>query len=325
MNYNSSGKYNSNLNYNSAAICIIKFVPIREHYNYNEDIQIQFIGIVSSQDSFKGFFDERNLEFSAVDFAVGTISGEDNSADWFNPLNMKVDWANTMIQVMPSSESEYIDISTIDGSFLKNTIYKNRSFSFILYSHDGLSDTEKDDLKQKIVKLLDLTKESFKKLYMPPSEHFFYVKYSGSASVQTGPSYVKATIPFEVKPYSYPLFPEIVIGEGEITNNGLKDSGLIFEISGSVSSPSFNVALSTGESYSVKWSGSVSESETLIINGENMTCYKKTSSGSTSNAITSLSYQTAFIKLPKKKSAKISGLSFDSSKITTRVNESYIW
>lgn len=325
MNYNSSGKYNSKLNYNSAKVCIIKFVPIREYTSMDEDIHIQFIGVVSAKENPFKFVDEKELEFATVDFAVGTISGEDNSADWFNPLNMKVDWANTMIQVMPSSESEYIDISTIDGSFLKNTIYKNRSFSFVLYSHDGLSDTEKDDVKQKIVKLLDLTKGSFKKLYMPPSEHYFYVKYSGSASVQTGPSYVKATIPLEVKPYSYPLFPSTIIGKGTITNNGLKDSGIIFEISGNVSSPSFKVTLSNEESYTVKWTGSIASGETLVINGENLTCYKRTSSGETSNAVTSLDYESSFIKLPQKASATISDLSFDSSKIVTKVNESYIW
>lgn len=325
MNYNSLQNYNSERYYNNASRCIIVFVPIYESANLNEDLDIQFIGVVSSSEKFVRFIDSKSEDIAEVDFAIGTISGEDNSADWFNPLNMKVDWANTMIQVMPSSESEYVDISTIDGSFLKNTVYKNRSFSFILYSHDGLSDTEKDDIKQKIVKLLDQTKGSFKKLYIPPSEHFFYAKYSGSASVQTGPSYVKATLPFEVKPYSYPLFPVSIVGSGTITNNGLKDVGIIFEISGPVSNPSFNAALSTGESYSVSWTGSVSDGETLIINGENLTCYKKDSSGNTSNAVTSLDYETSFVKVPKGVSATMTNFSVDDSKVVSRINESYIW
>lgn len=325
MNYNSSKNYNSGYNYNGVSTPVIFTIPIYDYLSFDESFDYSVTTVVAEKETSFFISDGQKLDITNIDFSVGNVSGEDTSSDWFNPLDMKVDWANTMIQVMPSSESEYVDISTIDGSFLKNTIYKNRSFSFILYSRDGLSDSEKDNLKQKIVKVLDSTKGSFKKLYIPPSEHFFYAKYSGSASVQTGPSYIKATIPFEVKPYSYPIFENKIVGSGVIYNNGLKDCGLIFEISGPASSPGFYVELSTGKSFMVKWNGSISLGITLVINGENLTCYKKYASGATINAITELNYESSFISVPKGEYAKISNINISSSNLITKINESYIW
>lgn len=328
MKYNSKQNYNHGVNYNNVTRVRVWVFPYHEKFSLSEDLFFQFIHVVNAKDSPVSFSDSGDTSFGLFkpDFSIGTSSGKDSAVDWFSPLGMKVDWSSTSLQVMPTSESEYTDMPNVDGSMLGNTTYKNRSFSFVLYSDDGLSETEKYDLKQKIARILDRTKQSFKKLSISPGEHYFDVKYSGSASVQDGPSFVKATLPFEVKPYSHPMFPVNEMESGTITNNGLKACGLRVEITGSVSSPSFTVK--SGESSKeFTWSSSLSESETLIIDGESLLCYTVSSDGSKSNAITSLSPsgKESFVTIQPGESVEVIPSSGLKGHVIFSINESYIW
>lgn len=338
MKYNSGKSYNSGDRYNAASHIVI------ERYDglkFSDSSSIDFIGVIHGEEGPLYFYENSGVFES--NFVVGNVGSRDTSVDWFAPIGMKVDWANTSLQVMPTSESEYIDISTLDGSMVQNTIYKNRAFNFVLFSEDGLSDTEKDDLKQKIVKVLDSTKGSFKRLVIQPSEHYFEVKYSGSASIQQGPSFVKATLPFEVKPYSHPMFPESKTHYGTITNKGMKPCGLRVEISGPIDTPRFSAS-----SLSCVWNSSLLDGEKLVIDGESMTCFKISASGEKTNAIKYLEpegkdgfvliqpgesievypYTLAPPPLPSENmlselSEKIANS--NQSSFTFSINESYIW
>lgn len=324
MKFNSKQNYNYKANYNSAPYVRIVFPLEYEPVNISESVALEITVVIHPKESAIRFLD--SASFSDTDFAITSQSDFDSAFDWFLPLPMKVDWANTSLQIVPTSESEYVDMPNVDGSMVQNTTYKNRSFSFVLYSNDGLSDGEKDDIKQKIAKILDRTKSGFKKLSIPPSDHYFEVKYSGSASIQDGPSFVKATLPFEVKPYSHPMFPTNQIGSGTITNNGLKACGLRIEISGPISSPSFTVK--SGESSKqFTWGSSLAESEKLIIDGESMICYKMDSTGEKTNGITSLSPsgKDAFVTVNPGESIEVSPSGNASGHIIFSINESYIW
>lgn len=322
MEYNSKQNYDHLYNYNSASSPVNIFSPVYDSFSFSESVEITKTKSVSWNENPIYFYDE--VWISDTSFSISASSSYDGAYDWFLPLPMKVDWASTSLQVMPTSESEYIDMPNVDGSMVQNTTYKNRAFNFVLYSNDGLTDSEKSDLKQKIAKLLDRTKGGFKKLSVPPSEHYFEVKYSGSASIQDGPSFVKATLPFEVKPYSHPMFQQKISGQGIITNGGLKSCGLLFEISGSISNPSFTVYVSNSRSYSMSFNGDVQSGYRLIIDNESMMCYLIDSYGNKENAITNLNYNN-FIKIEPGQTATIIPSASTKSHITCSINESYIW
>lgn len=322
MEYNSKQNYDHLYNYNSASTAVNQFSPTYESFNISESVEITKTKSVSWNENPIYFYDEVSISDST--FSVGSSSAFDSAFDWFLPLPMKVDWSSTSVQVMPTSESEYIDMPNVDGSMVQNTTYKNRAFNFVLYSNDGLTDGEKDDIKQKIAKLLDSTKSGFKKLSIPPSDHYFDVKYSGSASIQDGPSFIKATLPFEVKPYSHPMFQQKITGQGTLTNGGLKDCGLFVEISGPVSNPSFMVSVSGAKTYSVSYSGDISSGSKLVIDNESMLCYSINQNGVKKNEITKLTFSD-FIKLTPGQSALVKPSENVKNRITCSINESYIW
>lgn len=322
MEFNSKQNYNHKVNYNSAPYVRIVFPIEYDNVRVSESYDIEITVVVHGKEALVRFVD--SAAHSETDFCVGNQSTGDRAYDWFLPLPMKVDWSSTSVQVMPTSESEYTDMPNVDGSMVGNTTYKNRSFSFVLYSNDGLSDTEKNDLKGKIAKILDSTKSGFKKLSIPPSDHYFDVKYSGSASIQDGPSFIKATLPFEVKPYSHPIFQQKITGQGTLTNGGLKDCGLFVEISGPVSNPSFMVSVSGAKTYSVSYSGDISSGSKLVIDNESMLCYSIDQNGAKKNEITKLTFSD-FIKLTPGQSALVKPSENVKNRITCSINESYIW
>lgn len=319
MKFNSGQNYDNLYNYNNASGRLNLFYPIYESITLSDSVSIKKIKSVTWNELPVVFFDYAS--FSRTNFSIGSSDQYDSSYDWFLPLPMKVDWANTSLQIMPTSESEYTDMPNVDGSMVGNTAYKNRAFNFVLYSNDGLNDSEKEEIKQKIVKLLDSTKGSFKRLSIPPNDHYFDVKYSGSASVQDGPSFVKATLPFEVKPYSHSMFPISVIGSGTITNGGLKSCGLKVEIAGSISNPVFTI---NGNPY--RWSSNVPSGTTLVIDSEKMVCYLRSKSSKT-NAITYLYPQgkEAFVTIKPGESVSVGADEITKGHVTFSINESYIW
>lgn len=319
MQFNSSQNYDSLRNYNGASNPVNIFYPVYDSFSILDSVSIERTKVVSVEEDVIFFTDSASV--SHTDFSIGSSPQYGSSYDWFLPLPMKVDWANTSLQAMPTSESEYIDMPNVDGSMVQNTTYKNRAFNFVLYSNDGLSEGEKSDLKQKIVELLNRTKSGFKKLSISPSDHYFDVKYSGSASIQDGPSFVKATLPFEVKPYSHPIFPADGISSGVITNNGLKPCGLRVEISGMVSSPLYNV---NGRTYG--WRSSVPAQSKLIIDGEKMVCYLSSESGKT-NGMASLypEGKDGFVIIQPGESVTVEPNENAKGHITFSINESYIW
>ena len=297
-------QYNQKLNYNQKKI----------YNNYSTLYSIKFIYV---EDSEKVNFKDNSFSKFITDYLIGKFDNAYNAYDWFYPFNMKVDWNNSDFQVMPQSESDYIEMPDVDGDIPENTTYKNRAFNVVLYSDQGLSVTQKEELKSSIAKILDGTKNKYKRLTLQPKETYFDVKYSGQASVSEGPSFVKATIPFDVKPYGHPFFTQTVTGTGKVTNNGLKPAGPIIKISGSVNNPSFSVG---DQSYT--WNGTVPAGSLLIVNFDSELCYLQNSSGVKENAITKLS-SIDFKKIQPGETCNIS--SSIGNNFTASIVESILW
>lgn len=252
------------------------------------------------------------------DFLIGQVEDYDRAFDWIIPFDMKVNWRDSSIQVMPQTESSYIDMPEKDGSIIENTVYKNRLFSIVAYSELGLSAYEKEEMKRQIAQILDATKNSPKKLTFMASGTSFDVQYSGSADITEGPSFVKATIPFESAPYGYPLFDQEVYGTGLLVNDGDEDSGCVHKISSGAVNPSWQLGTIT-----YAWSGTVPENTTLFVDHNNYTCYLETVEGTRTNVIDKLTGE--FQTIPKASSVAITAFGDTGDYLITTLKEKILW
>lgn len=289
-------------------------VEIADQYGLNEAEKI--LAYIFQFDSLRATDKEPRKAVS--DFVIGQVENYDRAFDWIVPFDMKVNWRDSSIQVMPQTESSYIDMPEKDGSIIENTIYKNRLFSIVAYSELGLSIAEKEQLKRDIAQILDATKNSPKKLTFMNSDTSFDVQYSGSADITEGPSFVKATIPFESGPYGYPLFEKEVSGAGLLVNDGDADSGCIHKISSGAVNPSFQMG-----TINYKWSGTVPANTTLYIDHNNYTCYLETVEGTRTNVIDKLTGE--FQTIPKASSVAITAFGNTGDYLTTTLKEKILW
>lgn len=280
----------------------------------NDDKEV--LALLSLLDKF--YMKDKDPDKAISDFIVGVQDDKDNAYDWLLPFDLIVDWRSSSLQIMPQSESDYIDQPYMDGSIIENTTYKNRSFNFVGYSELGLTIAEKEELKRDIARILDSTKKHSKKLTFQRSSTSFDVKYSGSAVIEEAPSFIKATIPFECSPYGYPLFEQEVEGSGLLVNNGDKESGCVHYIYGAITNPSFKLGQIT-----YKWNGTVPLGSTLVINHNDYTCYLMDKHGNKTNAITKLT--GAFQSIPAKQSVNITAYNDLSSKLLTKFKEQILW
>ena len=289
-------------------------VEIADQYGLNEAEKI--LAYISQFDTVRAT--DREPRKAVSDFVIGQVEDYDRAFDWIVPFDMKVNWRDSSIQVMPQTESSYIDMPEKDGSIIENTIYKNRLFSIVAYSELGLSIAEKEQLKRDIAQILDATKNSPKKLTFMASDTSFDVQYSGSADITEGPSFVKATIPLESGPYGYPLFEKEVLGTGLLVNDGDADSGCIHKISSGAVNPSFQMGMIT-----YKWSGTVPADTTLYIDHNNYTCYLETVEGTRTNVIDKLTGE--FQTIPKASSVAITAFGNTGDYLTTTLKEKILW
>lgn len=293
---------------------IFALVDIADKYGFDEAKEIfSFL----SQFNHASFTD-RDPKKAISDFVIGKIEDYDSAYDWIIPFEMKVDWRSSSIQVMPQTESSYIDMPGQDGSIVENTIYKNRLFSIVAFSELGLSVYEKEELKRNIVQILDATKNNPKKLTFMNSNTSFDVQYSGSAEIAEGPSYVKATIPLESSPYGYPLFEQEVFGTGLLVNDGDKETGCVNKILSGAINPSFQLGTIT-----YTWSGTVPQDTTLYIDHNNYTCYLETVEGTRTNVIDKLTGE--FQTIPKGSSVAITAFGETGDYLVTTLKEKILW
>lgn len=246
------------------------------------ELEQSVLAYIETHDSF-GLTDHEPRQ-AISDFLIGAIEDNDSAYDWLIPFNMKVDWGNTKIQVMPEAEITSIEMPGIDGSIVADTVYKDRLFSIVAFSEDGMTLQQKEDLKARITQILDSTKHRTKKLTVQARGTTFDVKYEGQADIQSGPSYVKSTIPLQVTPYGYSMFPYELYGSGLVDNaNGDTMMRPKHTISGPITNPSFKLGAVT-----YTWNGTVPAETSLVINHDKYTCYTIDNFGKKKNVLAQL-------------------------------------
>lgn len=247
-----------------------------------EELQHEVEAFINTHDSF-GLTDHDPRQ-AISDFLIGAIEDDDRAYDWLLPFESRVDWKTTKIQVMPEAEITSIEMPGIDGEIVADTVYKDRLFSIVAFSEDGMTLDQKEDLKHRITQVLDSTKHKTKKLTVQARGTTFDVKYEGQADIVSGPSYVKSTIPFHVTPYGYEMFERELYGSG-LVDNSAGDTFMrpVHTITGPVSNPSFQLGTIT-----YTWAGDVLDSSYLVIDHDKFTCYTVDNLGNKINALSKL-------------------------------------
>lgn len=246
------------------------------------ELEQSILAYIETHDSF-GLTDHEPRQ-AISDFLIGAIEDDDRAYDWLIPFNMRVDWGSTKIQVMPEAEITSIEMPGIDGSIVADTVYKDRLFSIVAFSEDGMTLQQKEDLKARITQILDSTKHRTKKLTVQARGTTFDVKYEGQADIQSGPSFVKGTIPLQVTPYGYSMFPYELYGSGLVDNaNGDTMMRPKHTISGPITNPSFKLGTVT-----YTWNGTVPAETSLVINHDKYTCYTIDNFGKKKNVLAQL-------------------------------------
>lgn len=220
-----------------------------------------------------------------------------------------------------ATKAELTEISMpgVDGNLISDTTYRDRIFSIVAFSEQGLTIAEKEDIKRRIVQILDSTKMSSKKLTVQSRSVSFDCRYVNEAKISDGPSFVKAEIDLQVGPYGYSLFPTELHGSGLINNaEGAAPLRVKHTITGPVTNPSFTI---NGTTYT--WRGTVSSGSSLIIDHDNYTCYTVDSLGNKRNVLQFLTGE--FTSIPAGGSAVLVAASNTENRIVTEYSTPLLW
>lgn len=291
------------------------FFNLLEQYNLTEIEMTYFVYLMLND---RLGMTDREPKTAVSDFIVGISDGLDNAYDWLIPFGLKIDWSSSTIQVMPETEITAVEMPGIDGSIVEDTVYKDRLFQIVGFSEQGLTREQKEELKSNIAEVLNATKYQEKKLTIQSRGTSFDVRYDGQANITEGPSYVKATIPFRAQPYGYESFENELQGIGLIDNYGVAPLGVVFNISGPISNPSFTL-----ETYSYSWNGTVPSGKTLVIDQNMLTCYLVDDFGNKENAMKN--FNGKFYKIPAGQSAVLNADDETAAKMITQWKIKVLW
>lgn len=273
------------------------------------------------------FFLHENIDMSDIepppqlgetDWLIGLAGNLDAAYDYLLPFGLKVDWGSSSIQVMPEAENITVESPGIDGSMVVDTVYKDRLFQIVGFSEQGLTVSEKEELKRKISNILATSKQESKRLLVQSRGTQFQVRYTGQAEITEAPTWIKAKIPLLASVYGYNLFPHDVVGSGLIYNLGAVHVGPTHEISGPTSSFSF-----TFGAHTYKYSNSIPANSKLIIDHEMKSVWIVDVNGTKSNAMKHFS--GAFQKVPPQKSVVITVPDNIKDKFHTLWKDPVIW
>lgn len=282
-----------------------------------KDLEMTYFTYLYLHDKF-GLTD-RDPRTAVSDFLIGSADELEKSMDYLIPFNLAIDWARTEIAVMPNAELTEIKMPSVDGSLIADTTYRDRVFSIVAFSEQGLTIPEKEDIKRRITQILDSTKHASKKLTVQSRSVSFDCKYENEAKISEGPSFVKAEIDLRVGPYGYSFFPTEVYGSGLLDNSeGAAPLRVKHTITGPITNPSFTI---DGTQYT--WKGTVPSGYKLVIDHDNYTCYTIDNFGNKKNVLQNLSGD--FMSIPAGSSSALVANSTTKSRMVTEYSTPLLW
>lgn len=260
-NYNSRINYNEGLrgngaNYNSSNVFLVE---VQDVGTAEELISIAASMVVSDSgiatDSAADV-----IQYTTDKYLVVTTEGR------LEPLGVIV-LSDSRKDLMPETRDYSEEIPGKHGEINFGTEFKARIIELHVATEDGLSPPQKEQLKRKIAMYLSPVNGTKKLVFLDDPEVEYEVKYAGRIDPTNYPTWFEFTIPFKMhNPIISAVNEKTLTGSGTITNEGTFETGLIIEITGAVTNPTVVIGSDT-----LKYTGSISAGQKLIIDTEKMT------------------------------------------------------
>lgn len=220
----------------------------------------ELVSVASSvlvQDS--GIGDDFGVSIAGAFFVI-------DSENILNPLGVLVE-GDSRYDTFPALKEFVEVIPGKHGEISFGNKLGNGLFELNVVSANGMTPEQKEEFKRLCAKYLNPINGSKPLIFGNDIEKTYHVKYAGKIDPTQYADWLKFTIPFKItNPYIIGSFEKKSIGSGTLVNNGNVETGLIIEISGSITNPTITIGDKT-----ITYTGTIATGKTLVIDTENMT------------------------------------------------------
>ena len=206
-----------------------------------------------------------------------------NRDDWsFEPFGMTVNPEGSLLDEIPDVREESTTIPGQDGEIPLEITYQPRPFVFVLRSRDGMSNQEKQDLKDKIYSAFNEARKEACSLLFLTTRRTYDVRATGRPEiVQEWPGWFEMRFPLKAyDPYGYETFERKKRGTFSLTNNGNEYADTTISISGAVTNPSF-----VADHKRYFYEGTIPVGSTLVVDSKMQHAYIENAAGARTSAI----------------------------------------
>jgi len=255
-NYNSGYFYNKKYedggrNYNSGPMVIAVF-----DVGLGTDTVNPIATSVTISDSGTG------VELISIAGAFFVIDSE----NILQPLGVLVT-RDSRFELLPATRDHTEEIPGRHGEFDFGTEFKPRYIELQVNTREGLIPLEKSQLQRLFAKYLDPTKGTKTLIFSDDVEKTYKVKYAGKIDLTQYATWFQFAIPFKMHdPIITGSFEKMLIGNGNLFNNGTFETPLIIEIAGSSANPSVTIGANN-----FTYTGTIPSGQTLVIDTDKAT------------------------------------------------------
>lgn len=177
------------------------------------------------------------------------------------PLDVKV-LGDTREELIAGTRDNVDEVPGKHGEYDFGSELKARFIELKCVTKNGLTFVEKMKIKRKIAEYLNPMNGYRILIFEDDPEVEYKVKYSGKIDIKNYPKFFEFAIPFKMEePFTSAREESVLVGSGEINNQGSIETGLIIEIAGAVTNPTVQIG-----SEVLKYTGTVAAGQKLIIN-----------------------------------------------------------
>jgi len=181
------------------------------------------------------------------------------------PMNVLV-LGDSRKDLLPGIREFVEKIPGLHGEIDLGTKLEPRLMELHVATGDGLTTTQREQLKRTIAKHLNPVSGTKKLMFEDDLDKTYYVKYAGRIPLNQMPDWFDFTIPFKMSnPYIIETFEQSLTGSGTIVNKGNAEAYFTIEIAGPDTDPSITIG-----SDELTYTGTIEEGETLTINTETL-------------------------------------------------------
>lgn len=212
--------------------------------------------------------------------------------------------SESTIPVMPEALETSAIIAGRDGDVPLETTYGPMSFELVLYTEDNLTPDEKLQQEQFLTKFCNSIKNNTETFALELAQKFYKIKYNGVLDRENYPKYLRVVFPFKSSnSYAYDVKNNTIYGNNKFESKTIESCGFKCIIKG----PALKPILSLND-YSIEYTNTILEGESLIIDTNNSTVILVNSEGIETNAMRYYNHQFPKIQNGENELKVLSGI-----------------